>query len=101
MSKWADYLVSKVKYGVKPKRIISLKVHQLNGSSVGKEEIWTRSKLIEHIDKNKIFFTIFQNANKQMDKGSQINKIVINNVDYLRTDSNKTEEDNLEKLQEF
>jgi hypothetical protein len=101
MAKWADYLVSKVKYSNKPKRVISFKVHKFTGDSVGKEEVWTRSKVIEFMDKNETFYTIFKNPNGRMDKGPQVKKVIINNADYLRTDDNKTEEDDLGKLPLF
>jgi hypothetical protein len=101
MSKWADFLVSNVKYSKDPKKIVSVKIHKFTGDSVGKEEIWTRSRIIEHIDKNEIIFTIFKSANGGMDKGKQTKKVMVKNAEYLRTDTDASAEDHLEKLPEF
>jgi hypothetical protein len=105
MDKWADYLISEVHYkeNEKYKHIEKVKVHVDNGESVGEANIWTRSDVISYINTGYIFYTIFKNKDNgdKWDRGAKIEKILVNDTYYLRTDANKRPEDNLDNLPEF
>ena len=102
MDKWADYLISAVRYTDTNTRhyISHLKVHSDNGDSIGNGTAWTKNDVVDAIGKGITFVTIYQNGDKWK-KGEDVRVFHISNRSYLRTDANKIEEDNLGELPAF
>lgn len=103
MGKWADYLISAVRYKVSLERkyILKLKVHDDKGDTVGAPSIWERDDVIKKIGENYSFVTIYKGDNNKWIKGENVKRIKVANNYYLRTDANEIEEDNLGELPEF
>jgi hypothetical protein len=103
MAKWADYLISAVRYTESNNKnyISQLKVHSDNDDNVSEASTWTKQDVINKIDNNFSFKTIYKNKENQWSKGEDVKKIKIGINYYLRTDSNNTPKDNLENLPEF
>jgi hypothetical protein len=103
MAKWADYLISAVRYSnsLSGRYISHLRVHKDNGDSAGTEESWTKSEVVASINIGNSFITVYKNLNNQWTRGEDIRVVVINNQSYLRTDANNISKDNLENLPEF
>ena len=72
MDKWADFLVSQVKWNDTEKRIISFIVHQDNGDSVGRGIERDRNWVIQQFKNDKTFCTVQLSENNQWNKGSYI-----------------------------
>lgn len=103
MNKWADYLISEVRYleTVNTKHISSVKVHEDKGDKIGKSTIWTRQDVINAIDLNNTFCTIIKTEKNEWKKGALIEKIKISSEWYIKTEKDNTKKDNLENLPEF
>lgn len=102
MVKWADYGISAVSYNNKKKtHIEKVKVHEDNGDTIGASSEWSRTKVVSTIEKGKTFVTIFKTAEGKWNKGEDVRIVKVKGTKYIRTDSNKTESDNLRNLPEF
>ena len=101
MDKWADYLISAVKYNDKHTHIDQVKAHEDTGGSVGEAKIYSRQSVIDAIDNGTTFTTIFKNKEGKWTKGQKVFVIIINRNKYIKTVENQKEEDNLENLPEF
>lgn len=104
MAKWADYLVSAVRYAdTKTKKHIShVKVHADNGESVSVvADAWSREGVVNALDLNSTFYTIFKNPDGNWNKGANIEKIKINNEWFIKTDADNTEKDISEICRNF
>ncbi|MCK4296809.1 MAG: DUF3892 domain-containing protein [Candidatus Marinimicrobia bacterium] len=101
MAKWADYCISAVRYDSEQKHIEKVKVHKDLGDTIGASSEWTRSEVVEKIEKENSFVTIIRNSNGNWNKGEDVHIITVKGNKYIRTDNNEIEEDNLENLPEF
>ncbi|MGG4011049.1 DUF3892 domain-containing protein [Bacillus smithii] len=102
VEKWADYLISAVRYEDKNKkeRIKVLKVHTDNGDKVGAGTDWLREDVISSIEEGYTYCTIYQKDGK-WNKGAKVEIVIVDGSKYLRTDANKIKRDNLGELPEF
>lgn len=101
MAKWADYLISAVRYNADHKHIDQVKAHQDNGDSVGEAKVYTRQEVVNAIAKGTTFVTIYKDNEGKWSKGQKVFVVTINNKKYIKTVENNKEEDNLENLPEF
>lgn len=103
MAKWADYLISAVRYNRTGNRkyITQVTVHQDSDTSVGAGAVWARESVIQYLDNGYKFKTVTKNSAGQWNMGEDVRKVEINGRYYIRTDANRWEEDNLENLPEF
>jgi hypothetical protein len=101
MAKWADYLISAVRYNQEHTHIIQLKAHEDQGDKVGPGKIYERQTIVNAIRGGTTFVTIYKNKEGTWSKGEDVIIINVNGVDYLKTEDNGKEEDNLENLPEF
>lgn len=99
--KWADYLISKVRYNDNHTHITDVYVHLDNGDTVGAGNSEKRQWVISKIDLGYTFYTIFKDDNGKWSKGQKVIKDRVNGVDYITTRPNGTSKDNLENLPEY
>lgn len=100
MNKWADYLISAVRYNTNHTHITHLKVHEDKGDKVGPGKPLFRLTVVERLKSGSTFATIFKD-NSVWRKGQKVIVVKINGIDYVKTIDNGKEEDNLENLPEF
>lgn len=101
MAKWADFLISGVKFNDLRTHIESLEVREDLGETVGSPNMIARLKVVENIEKGITYMTIFRNSTtNKWDAGQEVRIIVVDNQKYLRTDRDKTPKDNLDNLPE-
>ncbi|MBI3259241.1 MAG: DUF3892 domain-containing protein [Ignavibacteriae bacterium] len=100
MTKWADYGISAVKFRDDNVYILSVKVHEDKGESIGNAFEVRREDIVSSIKSGKTFCTILRKDNK-WSKGEDVGIVAINNKEFIRTDKNQTERDNLSELPEF
>lgn len=100
MVKWADYCISAVRYNSKGTHIESAQVRKDNGDTIGDPKSWTRSQVIDALDKGYSFVTITKNGNT-WNRGADVHKVIVNNKKYIRTDKNQSASDNLGNLPRF
>ncbi len=103
MTKWADYLISEVRYTETSttKHISQVKVHIDKGDSIGISSIWTRQDVMNALDLENTFLTITKNMEGEWTKGAGVKKIWEYNNWYIKTLKDNTTKDNLENLPEF
>lgn len=103
MSKWADYLISQIRYKETEhdELIDKLMVHKDNDNSISSGEVSKRKDVINKIDTGYTCYTIYKNSDGKWKKGARVEKILVSGTYYLRTDANKTKKDNLGELPNF
>jgi hypothetical protein len=100
--KWADYLISAVRYEpASSKKIISyVKVHIDNGEDIGESKTWSKIELLEALNHGKTFITILKNGNGKWLKGEQITVSSFKEV-FVRSDFRNLPGDYLDRVTEF
>ncbi len=93
MEKWADYCVSAVRYDENYLHAAKLRVHADKGTSLGKEETWTRDKIFAKMDEGSTFTVVRSTGDGNWDKGPDIKAISIGENRFLRTDDDLKESD--------
>jgi hypothetical protein len=99
--KWADYLISAVRYNSADTHIDSVRVHQDKGDTVGTGSDESRATIVAALQMGTTFVTIFMNAAGTWDKGAEVRTVHIDGVNYIRTDADRTKRDNLDRLPRF
>ena len=86
MKKWADFLISAVRYEeeMSKKIITHCKVHPDNGDTIGEGTTWTKEEVLEALNSGYTFLTIRKVENGKWKKGNRFNVINVEKV-YLRT----------------
>ncbi|RLF58886.1 MAG: DUF3892 domain-containing protein [Thermoplasmata archaeon] len=97
--KWADYLISAVKYNEKKYHIIKVRSHEDIGDKVGPSFEESRKTVVSNLKKGKTYCTIIMK--EKWTKGAPIKIVQINGKEFIKTYSNNKEEDNLGELQEL
>jgi len=102
MNKWADYLISAVRYDSDPnnRMIAYLKVHEDVGESVGESRTWTKDELINALIHGKTFMTIIKDGSGNWKRGFEIS-IKSSKEIFIRTDVKNVPGDFLEDLPDF
>ena len=97
--KWADYLISAVKYDSN-RRIIQVMQHKDTGDDIEEGELIDRSTLLSNLKHGKKYATIY-NSNSNWKFGEKISINKSGGENSIRTDSNKVEFDNLKFVTEI
>lgn len=100
-NKWADYLISAVRYNDKHTHIVKARVHSDNWDQIGSEIDYTRQEIISMIKKWITFVTIIKGNDGKWNEWQSVFIVTINNIEYIKTVSNTETVDNLEDLLEF
>jgi hypothetical protein len=100
MVKWADFLISAIRYHADRTHIDRVRVHEDSGENVGSVQESTRSAVVANIKKGVIYMTIFKKDNNWQ-KGQDVRIIKVGSEEFIRTDANAKASDNLENLPEF
>lgn len=103
MTKWADYLISEVRYveTTTTKHISQVKVHIDKGEKVETPSVWSRDDVMNAINNNSTFMTITRNSEGKWSRGALLEKVWEYNAWYIKTKKDKTTKDNLGSLPEF
>ena len=101
MAKWADYLISAVRYNDDHEKIVKVIRHEDKDSSVGTGEERTRSSVVGDLQNDITYCTIIKNNDGKWNKGAEVHIVYVNSIAFIKTDKNNTPKDNLENLPEF
>lgn len=99
MARWADYLVSEVAYGP-DRRIARVRQHRDTGEHIGDGELVGREELAANLKRGVSYCTVFS-SNANWKRGDAVRLIKAGRGHSIRTDSNRTEYDNLRFLPEI
>ena len=96
MEKWADYLVTKVRFEQDRRHIRHVRVRQEGMHGLEPEREFTRAELVRSIDYGRTFVTAFLDAEKStFQKGGQLRIVDVDGAKYVRVDENKVKKDDL------
>lgn len=101
MAKWADYLISEVRYSPDHRRILQVKQHKDLDGEVGEGEIVDVSNVASNLKKGKSYMTVHNGSSETWKRGEKIRGFVVEGEYHIRTDKNKVNQDNLGLLNEF
>jgi len=102
MTKWADYLVSAVRYepGSNNRIITYFKVHEDIGNSIGESRTWTKDELLNELIRGKTFATILKDQNGKWIKGEEVTISSFKEI-FVRSDFKNVPGDYLQNIAEF
>ena len=101
MVKWAEYLISEVRYNPDHKRILQVKQHKDLDGEVSEGEIVERDVVSSNIKKGITYVTIHNGSSTTWKKGNVVRGFRVDGDYYIRVDKNKVNLDNLGMLNEF
>ena len=101
MEKWADYLISEVRYTPDRQRILEVKQHEEIGGSIGEASIVSREDVSSNLKKGRTYITIHSGASENWTIGEKIRRYTVEGEHFVRSDKNKINRDNLGMLIEF
>lgn len=96
MTKWADYLISHVERDSKG-NVIKVLLHTDMGETVAPGVVKTKDQTIDILKKGYSIKTILWGYPK-WNQGAKVHYVSDNSGQYLRTNRNKTDKDNLDNL---
>jgi hypothetical protein len=99
--KWADYLISAVRYNTAETHIDEVRVHEDKGEVVGPASTEKRSTAVNHLEAGCTFATITESADDKWKLGAKVRIVTVSGTKYIRTDADATAEDNLGSLPRF
>jgi hypothetical protein len=100
LAKWADYLISAVRYDGDNSHIIKVKTHVDTGDGVDKPFEEKRETVISKLKNGKEYCTIIK-KDGNWKRGQMVHIVQVKGNEYIRTDKNETDKDNLGSLPEF
>ncbi len=101
MVKWAEYLISEVRYSPDHKRILQMKQHKDLDGEVSEGEIVERDVVSSNIKKGITYVTIHNGSSATWKRGDKVRAFAVAGDYYIRVDKNKANLDNLGMLNEF
>lgn len=99
MGRWADYLISEVKYDFKHQRIEKVKRHLDRGDGIPHPNIINRAIMVNDLIKGKKYKTIYRNEKGEWSPGNDV--MFVEGSGIITVDPNKTDHDFLGELPEF
>lgn len=101
MSKWADYLISEVRFNIAGTHIDKIRTHVDNGDGVGPAVDMDRVTAVSWIEAGYTFETIYKGDDGKWQRGRRVKTVVINGAKYIKTYDDSTTRDNLDDLPQF
>lgn len=98
--KWADYVITAVRYTPNGSHISDLEVRVDNGETINAGTEWTRQQVIQAIDNRYTFVTAILRDGSWR-RGADVHAVTIGRERFLRTDRNQLRADNLGELPEL
>jgi hypothetical protein len=100
LGKWANHLISAIRYSTDHKYITELVQHDDEEDHIGEGIIVKKQDVAAAIKKGKRYMTIY-NSNDNWKIGEKIKVFLVDGEVFIRTDKNKVNRDNLGLLPEI
>ena len=98
MAKWADFVITAVRFDSARSHITHLEVRTDNGVTLGQPSTLTKAEVVSAIATGAKFVTAVPNRWRL---GAEVDIVAVKGERFLRTDRNATTKDNLDNLPEF
>jgi hypothetical protein len=99
--KWADYVITAVRFNITGTHIESVQVRQDDGESIGAATTTSRSDVVRLLEAGYTFCTATMGDNGKWNKGATVKIVEIDNQKFIRTKADGTKADNLDNLPAF
>jgi hypothetical protein len=99
-TKWADFIITNVRFNSTGTHIEAVKYRADNGDSVGPAGQATRAQIVGWIESGTTFCTATE-ADGKYHKGAAVKIVIIDNQKFIRTKSDGIKADNLDNLPTF
>lgn len=99
VEKWADFLISTVRYDADHTHIDKVRVHKDLGDNIGDAYEENRATVVSNLKNDKTYYTILKK--EKWAKGAPVEILNVKGKEFIRTDKNQVEADNLGELPEF
>ena len=101
--KWADRLISAVRYNTAGTHLSMVRVHVDNGSTVGNASEQSRETVVSAIDGETTYATIYKSSDEDSRwvKGADVFGYTLDGTKYIKTVADTTKKDNLGRLPTF
>jgi hypothetical protein len=93
-----DYLISAIHHGGNQPHIEAVIQHKVEGERIHEPEQASRSKVIENINSNKVYYTVVQGQDSKWYLGDKVSKVTVEGQEYIRSDGSNSAGDNLGEL---
>jgi len=100
MTKWADYLISAVRYNGNHK-ITKVLQHEDKDGTVGEGIEVKRAEVASNIKNGKTYMTIYSGQKNTWKMGKKVNAFKVGGDYCIRVDNNKADIDNFGEVVEF
>jgi len=100
LEKWANHLISAIRYSPDHKYITELVQHEDQDDSISQGTIVKKLDVTDAIKKGKSYMTIY-NSNDNWKIGEKIRVFMVDGEVFIRNDKNKVNRDNLGQLPEI
>lgn len=101
MTKWADYCITAVRYNNTHTQILKVNACEDRGDGLGREKDLPRKKFMSELANKKTFITIYRENQGEFKKGRPIKLVIVDSIEYIRTDNDYKAADALDNVPEF
>lgn len=99
-TKWADYVLTAVRYNSMRTRITDVQMRLDLGDKLGKAENYSRQQVVSLLNQNRTIVTAFYKQGT-WHIGDTVETFTRNGIDFIRTVGNQGTADNLGNIAEF
>jgi Protein of unknown function (DUF3892) len=100
-SKWADYVVTAVRFNTAGTHIEELRVFEDTGDELTNQTTKTRSSVALQIDNGYTYCTATKGSDGKFVRGADVKVVTIEGEKFLKTKADGRKEDNLDNLPTF
>lgn len=100
-SKWADYVITQVRYNIAKTHIEKVMAGLDNGDVLGEAKEVSRPSVVALLDEGVTFVTGIKSEPGKLTRGADVGIITVHGKKFIRTDADETEADNLDDLPTF
>ncbi len=99
--KWADYLITAVRFNLAGTHIDAAQVRTDNGDTAGSTTEASRAQVVASIESGRTFCTATQTADGKLHKGASVKIVLIDCQKFITTIADGRKADNLDYLPSF
>jgi Protein of unknown function (DUF3892) len=100
MAKWADYLITAVRFNARGTHIEAVQIRADNGDTVGSPSEASRAQVVAWLESGYTFCTATFSGGK-WHMGAPVGIVTIHNEQFIKTKPDSTKVDNLDNLPIF
>ena len=100
-TKWADYLITAVRFNSAKTHIDEIEVRADNGDTAGSPTKVKRSTVVSKLESGYKYCTATRGSDKNWHKGAMVKIVTIEGTKYIKTKADGIKKDNLDNLPTF